>query len=144
MPDELFLVDTSAWLLALRKDFVPGAKDRIDHLLKEDLIITTGIIRLELLGGTRTEKEYRRLKSRLEALESIETDKLLWENACELGFELRRKGLTVPYTDILIVACAMRTGSIVLHADKHFDLVARHFNLKVESFVEAKNKRVKG
>lgn len=29
-----FLVDTSVWLFALRKDFIPKIKDRIDSLLK--------------------------------------------------------------------------------------------------------------
>ena len=143
MPDERVLVDTSAWLFALRKDFLPEIKDRIDLLLIENLVLTTGIIRLELLAGTRTEEEYGRLKKRLSALESIETDDLLWETACDTGFKLRRKGITIPYTDILIAACALSWGCIVLHADSHFDLIAEHLNLKCESFVEAvrKNER---
>ena len=57
MPGELVLVDTSAWLFALRKDFIPKIKDRIDLLLKDNLVLTTGIIRLELLGGITTESE---------------------------------------------------------------------------------------
>ena len=74
MPNNLFLVDTSAWLFALRKDFIPVVKDRIDHLLKENAIITTGIIKLEILGGTKTQKEFQRLKTRLDALDIVETD----------------------------------------------------------------------
>jgi len=137
MPNNLFLVDTSAWLLALRKDFIPEVKDRIDRLLKEDAIITTGIIRLEILGGTKTEKDFQRLKNRFDALDSVETDNSLWQNACELGFNLRRKGVTVPHTDILITACALKTGAIIVHADKHFDLMAKHLRVKVESFLHA-------
>jgi len=56
MPNDLFLVDTSAWLLALRKDFIPTVKDRIDHLLKEDTIITTGMVKLELLGAAKGQR----------------------------------------------------------------------------------------
>ena len=134
MPDELVLVDTSAWLFALRKDFLPEIKDRIDILLKENLVLTTGIIRLELLAGTRTEAEYDRLKKRLSALESIDTDNSLWEMACEIGFKLRRKGITIPYTDILIATCALSLGCIVLHADNHFDIITEHLKLKSESF----------
>ena len=55
MPGSLFLVDTSAWLLGLRKDFLPVVKDRIDHLLREDAIVTTGIVKLEIVEGTKTE-----------------------------------------------------------------------------------------
>jgi predicted nucleic acid-binding protein len=32
----------------------------------------------------------------------------------------------MPYTDILIAACALRTESTVVHADAHFDLMANH------------------
>lgn len=110
MPDEPVLIDTSAWLFALRKDFLPEIKNRVDLLLKENLVLTTGIIRLELLAGTRSEAEYNRLKTRLSGLQSVQTDDLLWEMACEIGFKLRRKGITVPYTDILISACALSQG----------------------------------
>ena len=129
-----FLVDTSAWLLALRKNFLPIAKDRIDYLLKEDLVISTGMVRLELLGGTKTEIEFQRLKARLDALDTVETDMQLWARAYELAFNLRRRGVTIPYTDILIAACALHANAIILHADAHFDLISKHFELKVESF----------
>ena len=130
-----FLVDTSAWILALRRDFVPTVKERIDHLLKENAIITTGMVKLEILGGTKTETEFQRLKRRLDALETVKSDTSLWEMSYDLAFKLRRKGATVPYTDILIAACALKTGSTVVHADTHFDLMASHIDLKVESFV---------
>ena len=136
MPNNLFLVDTSAWLFALRKDFMPEVKDRIDYLLKENAIITTGIVKLELLGGTKTQNEFERLKTRLDSLDMVETDTALWEEAYRLSFELRRKGITVPYTDILIAACALRTESTVVHADAHFDLMANHISLKIESFIQ--------
>ena len=129
-----FLIDTSAWLLALRKNFLPIAKDRIDHLLKEDVVITTGMIKLELLGGTKTEIEFQRLKARLDALDSVDTDMNLWARAYELAFNLRRRGVTIPYTDILIAACALHANASILHADAHFDLISKHFELKVESF----------
>jgi len=137
MRDDLFLVDSSAWLLALRKDFMPEVRDRIDHLLKEDVILTTGMIMLELLSGTRTEKEFQRLKRRFHALGNIETDSSLWQTACELGFKLRRKGITIPHTDTLIAACGLKTGSTIVHADAHFDMMAKYSELKVESFVKA-------
>ena len=139
MPNNLFLVDTSAWLFALRKDFIPEVKDRIDYLLKENAIITTGIIKLELLGGTKTQNEFQRLKTRLDSLDMVETDTALWEEAYQISFELRRKGITVPYTDILIAACALISESTVVHADAHFDLMTKHIGLNVESFVKIVN-----
>ena len=136
MPSELFLVDTSAWILALRREFLPVVKDRIGYLLKENAIVTIGMVKLELLGGTRTESEFQRLKSRLDALDTVECDLPLWHEAADLAFILRRKGITVPYTDILIAAGALKIGATVIHVDAHFDLLHKLAELKVESFVE--------
>jgi predicted nucleic acid-binding protein len=135
MPTSLFLVDTSAWLFALKKDFIPAAKNRISDLLNENAVITTGIIKLELIGGTRTKTEFQRLKTRLDALDTISTDKSLWNGACDLAFSLRRKGITIPYTDIMIAAAALITEATVLHADMHFDMIKENSTLKVESLV---------
>jgi hypothetical protein len=137
MQNNLFLVDTSVWILALRKDFLPGVKDRVAYLLKENAIITVGMIKLELLGGTREEEEFQRLKIRLDALEMVETNNSLWERAYDLAYSLRRKGITIPYTDILITASALMVDATIVHADSHFDLIANHFEIKVESFIDA-------
>ena len=120
---------------------MPAVKDRVDDLLKENSIITTGIVKLEILGGTKTEKDFQRLKTRLDALDMVETDTSLWEETYGLAFKLRRKGVTVPYTDILIAACAQKVEATVLHADAHFDLMSTHVKLKVESFVQAVGRR---
>jgi predicted nucleic acid-binding protein len=135
MPNNLFLVDTSLWLFALRKDPIPEIRNRIDTLLAEEAVLMTGMIKLEILAGARSEKEYMRLKTRLDALDRVETDDALWQEACEHGFRLRRRGLSIPSTDVLIAACALRAEAVLAHADAHFDLMAKPLGLKVESHV---------
>lgn len=136
MPNEIFLVDTSAWLFALRKDANPEIKSRLDNLLRDDCVAIMGMVKLELLGGTRTHEEFKRLKSRLDALTYVSMEELsLWDIAYELAFNLRRKGLTIPYTDILIASAAIKDDLVLIHADNHFDEIARYSKLKVESFV---------
>jgi len=137
MPNKFFLIDTSAWILALRRSFVPEVRDRIDRILRDDEVLTTGIIKLEILGGAKTEAEYKRLKNRFDALDTVATDDDLWQNASDLAFNLRRKGVTVPSTDIVIAACAIHARATLVHADKHFDSIARHSSLNVESFIRA-------
>jgi len=131
----MVLIDTSAWLFALRKDFHPAIKTRIEKLLLENEVAINGMIELELLGGTKSEKEYDRLKSRLEGLYYIEADRSLWETSSRLAFDLKRKGFSLPYTDIFIAASALKEKAILIHADSHFDLISKHTNLEVESFV---------
>lgn len=131
----MVLIDTSAWIFALKKSFHPFVKERIEKILTESDVAINGIIELELLGGTRTEEEYNRLKSRLDALYCIDTTKSLWDEASKLAFDLKRKGVNVPYTDILIAASAIQERAVLLHADSHFDTIAKHSDLKVESLV---------
>lgn len=140
MPNDLFLVDTSVWIFALRKDPVAQIKDRIDSLLKEDTLVTMGLIKLEILAGSKTEKEYNRLKTRFDALESLVTDDELWRKACENGFKLRRRGLTIPSTDVLIASCALQAGAVLLHADAHFNLMEKPLGLRCESYVNVLKK----
>ena len=131
----MVLIDTSVWIFALKKNFHPFVKDKIEKILVESNVAITGIIELELLGGAKTEKEYDRLKSRLDALYYIETTKSLWDSASRLAFDLKIKGVNVPYTDILIAASAIKEKAVLLHADSHFDTIAKHSELKVESLV---------
>ena len=131
----MVLIDTSAWLFALKKDFHPVIKERIGQLLVESDVAICGMITLELLGGTKSEREYLRLKSRLDSLFYIESDKLLWDYSSKLAFDLKRKGMSIPYADIVIAASALKERAILIHADSHFDSIAHDTDLRVESFV---------
>jgi predicted nucleic acid-binding protein len=131
----MVLIDTSAWLFALKKNFHPLIKEKIEFILTESDVAINGIIELELLGGAKTAAEYARLKSRLDALYYIEASRPLWEASARLAFDLKRQGVSVPYTDIFIAASALKEKAIVLHADSHFDAIAKHTALKVESLV---------
>jgi hypothetical protein len=134
MPDKLVLIDTSVWIFALRKNSISEIRDRVNTLLAVNAVAIVGIIKLELLGGVKTEDEFQRLRNRLDTLQIIETNARLWDKASVLAYELRRKGLTVPSTDILIAATALQTDATVLHADHHFDKIAARTSLQVESY----------
>jgi len=136
MSSRPFLVDTSVWIFALRKDFVPPIKERIGELLKDHVVLINGMTKLEILGGVKTKKEFERLKTRLDSLYEVAINSMVWQIAYKIAFELRRKGITVPYTDILIAACALKSGAVLIHADRHFDLMAPHIRLDVESYVQ--------
>jgi predicted nucleic acid-binding protein len=131
----MVLIDTSAWIFALKKNFHPFIREKVEKILLESDIAINGIIELELLGGVKTEQEYTRLKNRLDTLYHIESSKSLWDRSSQLAFDLKRKGVSVPYTDIFISVSAIQEKAILLHADSHFDTIARHSALKVESLV---------
>jgi predicted nucleic acid-binding protein len=136
MRDDLFLVDTSIWLEVLppgRGD--PALRNRIDALLSADRVATTGMVRLELLGGARSEEEWERLSRLLYALHHLPVREEHWQEAARMGFQLRRQGVAVPFTDLLIGAVAVLARAVLVHRDRHFDFIASHLPLKVESHV---------
>ena len=135
MSNNLVLIDTSVWILALRKSPVPVVKNEVEHLLAENRVAIVPMIRLELLGGTKSLSEFTRLKSRLDALHKIPTDEANWEAAAQLSFKLRQHGKVIPYTDILIGSAAILANCLLLHADKHFDLMAEDTDLNVRSLI---------
>jgi predicted nucleic acid-binding protein len=135
LSDSLVLIDTSVWILALKKSPLASVKDEVEHLLAENRIAIAPMIRLELLGGTKSLSEFNRLKSRLDALHQIPANEANWELANQLSFKLRQQGKVIPYTDILIGSAAILASALLLHADRHFDLMAEDTNLNVRSLV---------
>ena len=131
----MVVIDTSVWIFALRRNFLPLVKERVGQALIESDVAINGIIELELLGGVRNDKEYGRLKDRLDGLHYIEMEKRLWDAASRMAYDLNGKGANIPATDILIAASAIDNDAVLLHADAHFDTIARHSKLKVESLV---------
>lgn len=131
----LYLVDTSAWVLATRRSLHPVVKERLDALLSSDLVATCGLIELELLAGTVDERELAWLQTSLGGVHRLATVEADWAAAGRLAFELRRAGITVPFPDALLATLAIRYGAILLHVDRHFDRMVRHSPLQVESLV---------
>jgi len=128
--NKLFLIDTSAWILGLKRNSSSRIKNILTEILDKDRSATTGIIILELLQGTKTKKEYEEIFSDLSALHYFEENKEIWKKASLLGFELRRKGKTVPSTDLLIASISLYYNLNILHADNNFEIIKLYSNLK--------------
>jgi predicted nucleic acid-binding protein len=132
----VYLVDTSAWLWTLRSDPVPAIRQRLDDLLTSGEAASTGMIQLEVLSGMKTVDEWDDLAAELGSLRQLHTGARTWLQAARLGFDLRRRGITVANTDILIAAVAIENDATLVHADAHFERIAQHSELKTESYVE--------
>ena len=129
--DGLVLIDTSAWIHALRPGGNPEVREQVRGLLTEGRAATCEMIILELVGGTRTEEEYQELYEDLEALEQFPVTASVWRSAYRIAHTMQRRGLSIPATDHLITSAAMSYPCRLLHRDKHFDLLAHHVGLPV-------------
>jgi len=124
--NELALFDTSAWIPILRGHCDPIAKSLLEKFLDEDRLLIAPVIKVELLAGTRSEGDYLRLKSRLDAIPEIPIGKKAWEDVQKLVWRLRRNGLDVPLVDATILVCAQIAGARLYHRDRHFELAKKY------------------
>ena len=136
----LYLIDTSAWIFALGHQPVLEIRDRVRHLLDQNLAAVTSPILFELLSSTKTGHSSRQLQSYLLSLHPFPFLEEEWIKAADWTRSLRKKGLSVKTMDALIAYKAIQHNLIVLHADKDFDRIANKTSLKVESCVETARK----
>ena len=130
----MILPDSSAWIEGFRE--TGSAVDlALARLLDEgqDIAVTEPVI-MELLAGARTASELRATRSRLLAFPMLRVEDLVtYERASAVWRACRVAGEPVRNTiDCLIAAVAIREGASVLHADRDFDAIARHTDLRIE------------
>ena len=130
------LIDTSAWIVSFKKTGNESLKRKVVEALASLSAVTTPVIVLELLRGCRDKKEYEAMKLRIEALEMLPVNEAVWEAAYRAGYDLRRKGITIPTIDILILSIAKVYSCSVLHHDKHFKLVAKHLGVIALDYID--------
>lgn len=127
MNPEKILIDTSAWIVSFKKASDPQLKEFLKSSILSGMAVTAPIIILELLQGCRTIEERDALKIKLESLDILSITQSVWEHAYEIAFSLRRKGVTIPTTDLIIAATAIENNSMILHHDEHYEMIAQYY-----------------
>lgn len=130
------LVDTSAWIVSFRKSGHEQMKKTLLEALDSLSVATTNIVVLELLQGCRNRNEYDAMHARLRVLETILINDAVWDLSCTTGFELRRKGITVPTLDIIIASAAKIFGCSLLHHHKHFRAISKHLHITAVDYID--------
>ena len=126
-----YLVDTSVWVEFLRGE-KKAIRRRLENLLDENRAIVSGIILAELLTGIGDEKEQRFLEECFLGLPFLEGTREIFATAGKMGATLRKKGITIPVSDLLIAALAKAHALTVLTLDNHFLTLARPLNVQME------------
>jgi predicted nucleic acid-binding protein len=119
------LVDTSSWVEALRRAGDVRVRERVRALLESGEAAWCELVRLELWNGTRAEAERRTLKRFEEDLRSLTITPEVWELSFDLARRIRGAGVTVPATDLLILACARHHQVPLEHCDAQFTLAEK-------------------
>jgi len=114
------IVDTSIWIEYFNNNNIVNF---IEERIMEDCLFMKGPIVTELLQGLKTEKEYEKLKNSIDAIPYLEITLENWKKAGNISNKLRRKGITIPLTDIIISAVAISNDAKVYSLDKHFEKI---------------------
>jgi predicted nucleic acid-binding protein len=112
------MIDTSIWIDYFRGDF--RDTELIEHGLNQGFVYITGPILAELLQGVKTAKEYTILSRCISAVPFVECAFKEWLKAGKISLGLRKKGLTIPLTDIIISVAAAKIGAVIYTRDSYF------------------------
>lgn len=120
-PPQKVLVDTSVWVNFFRGD--RSTVKELEYLMDSGRVVICGLVKQEVLQGSRDRK----------ALEKLEKEMAIWRyeaerppdfvQAAKIFARLRWRGITIPPSDCLIAAVALRAGLQLYADDDHFQHV---------------------
>ena len=114
------LIDTSAWIEALRVKGKEDIRGKVKELLiSGDARIAEPIL-LELFHGARGKKELDTIKDLSQTAPILKCNEKIFVEAYACAMELRSKGLTVPAMDILIYCISTFHKANIYHNDSDF------------------------
>jgi predicted nucleic acid-binding protein len=112
------LVDSSYYIHCLRERRDPLRVLALTAAARD--LAVCPIIRCEVSRGLRRPEVRVKLTSAWDVMLNVPTDQRMWAQAEQTLWELDRKGMVVPLTDVVIATCARRIGAVVLTRDKQF------------------------
>ena len=133
----LVLMDTSVWIDYYRPEASENLKSAVKKLIEADEVAINGVIAVEILQGTTSDKDYQKVLNDMKAFKEFAFDWNVFERAAKLSFDLKRQGTTIPAIDILIAATALENNSLLWHQDNHYELIAKRTNLKTKNWLSS-------
>lgn len=120
----MIVADSSALIEYYRRGGSPAVQEAVAAAISDDELAFNGIIFVEVVGFAADERERRALLASFGAFHRLPLEDGDFDLAASIGFDLRRRGRTVPATDLIIAACAIRARAELLHVDDHFAEIA--------------------
>ena len=131
-----YLVDTSVWSVAFRRDTPADAPEVVElkrALETGDTIFVTGLVLQELLQGFNKPRAYDQIVEHFGALPFLTPEREDYIKAANLRNGCRKKGIQVGTIDALLAQLCISRELGLLTTDKDFTQIAKIFPLKVWS-----------
>ena len=78
---------------------------------------------MEFIRGARSQEQVDRFTRTVVSIDFLEMDQAVWVVAGRLGIQLKRRGLGLPASDVIIAATAIRYDVPLYTLDKGFDRI---------------------
>lgn len=114
----MILADTNIFI-----DFWNNPTEDLKNVfIKEDVAIC-GVVRTELLHGAVSAKDFANIAMLLEAFDEFNLEIPDWQILGDNLYNLRKKRISIPFSDAIIVTIALKHGILIWTGDKHFLLI---------------------
>lgn len=117
--DTRIIVDTTIWIEFFRNPQSPHS-NHLKDLLRQRRVVMAGMVLAEIVQGVKDPKKAKLVLSGFTKLPYSEMTKDRWQQAGEMSASLRKKGTTLPLSDLIIASCALAEGCEVYTLDPHF------------------------
>lgn len=117
------LADTSVWIEFFKAASLTGKE--LEALTIKNSVRICGIIIFELMQGVKSEPEKLKISDALSNIRYLEMTKSLWQKSADISASLKKRGLTLPLSDIFIASIAIENNLSVFTLDKHFGQIPR-------------------
>jgi predicted nucleic acid-binding protein len=126
----VLLIDNSAWA---RRGH-PAVRQHVADLIEANKVAVCLPFLLEAGYSARSGNDHDQILTDLTRLQRVAIDAEVESFALEAQQRLAHRGHhRLPPSDLVIAACAHRSGAGILHYDRDYDLIAEHTDLSFES-----------
>ncbi len=126
----MVLIDTSIWINVFADKQGDYSQNLYDAVGERDIVLTR-FQQLELLQGSRNEKEWGKLSEYLDGQDYLEAQPSTWQAAARIYYSLRKKGITVRSPiDCCIAQIAIERRVLLIHDDGDFEHIGKHLPLQ--------------
>jgi predicted nucleic acid-binding protein len=128
----VIVVDTSVWIDFFAGRDLPHISSLERFILDSEDLALCGIILTEILQGIADDASHQRVRHYLRPMLLLPMPETVFVKAADIYRKLRKLGITIRKTnDCIIAATALEYQCQLLHNDRDFSLIAKHFNLKL-------------
>jgi hypothetical protein len=125
----MVFIDTSIWIDFFANRSTKGTLALVEAIENEDLA-TCGVVITEVLQGVKQDKLFKKIKSILLDLIILPMTDSIYINAAQIYRSCRKMGISIRNSvDCMIAATCMEHSTFILHSDRDFDYISKHFPL---------------